>query len=93
MNKYQEIGRKIGELVESKNRCYGDNFDAVPAMLQILYPDGVNIAQYGTLLAITRICDKLMRIATNNDPNGESPWQDIAGYAILMVVQEERGSS
>jgi hypothetical protein len=31
----------------------------------------------------------MMRIATNRDrdPFGEDPWEDIAGYAILMSTQ------
>jgi hypothetical protein len=42
----------------------------------------------GTLLAVTRIIDKLFRIATDEKAFSEDPWADIAGYAILMVGQE-----
>ncbi len=31
-----------------------------------------------------RILDKCFRIATHRDALGEDPWQDVAGYALLM---------
>jgi hypothetical protein len=41
------------------------------------------------MLAITRILDKLFRIATRKDAFGESPFKDIAGYGILGVSNDE----
>lgn len=38
------------------------------------------------MLAITRIVDKLFRIATDKDAFGESPFKDIAGYGILGLA-------
>lgn len=39
--------------------------------------------------AIEMICHKLARIA-NGDPNYVDSWQDIAGYATLVVRELER---
>ena len=40
------------------------------------------------MLAITRVVDKLFRIANKKDAFGENPWQDIAGYGILGTANE-----
>jgi hypothetical protein len=51
-----------------------------------LYPDGVKPEQYIDLLVTVRIVDKLFRIANKKDAFGENPWQDIAGYGLLMTA-------
>jgi hypothetical protein len=33
--------------------------------------------------------DKLSRIARDNDPLGESPYMDIAGYSILALARDD----
>ncbi|MBW2598588.1 MAG: hypothetical protein JRC60_00445 [Deltaproteobacteria bacterium] len=38
-------------------------------------------------MAVTRIIDKLFRIATDKDALGESPYHDIAGYGILGAMK------
>jgi len=38
---------------------------------------------------IVRMLDKLSRIARDNDPMGESPYMDIAGYSILALARDE----
>ena len=92
---YAALGKSIGELVQSKQRIYGDSFGKAGDILSILYPNGVPVAQYDDMLAITRVIDKLFRIATDRDALGESPWRDIAGYALLAVarVNEARNAS
>ena len=80
-----ETAREIGALLEEKNEAYGDAFSKSEKILQVLFPEGVPVEQYCDLLAVTRILDKLFRIATNKDAFGEDPWRDIAGYAILAV--------
>jgi hypothetical protein len=42
------------------------------------------------MLAITRIVDKLFRIATKKDALGENPFKDIAGYGILGVFNGDQ---
>jgi len=93
---FAAIGREIGELVETKNKQYGDSFMQSCRILEALYPDGVKPAQYRSLLAVARLIDKLFRIATGKDALAghapcphcnrpfESPGLDIAGYGILL---------
>lgn len=83
---FEEVGQSIGRLVDEKNRAYGDSFRMSGDVLRILYPDGIRPEQYDDALAITRITDKLFRIASQKDAFGESPYQDIAGYGILGTV-------
>jgi hypothetical protein len=82
---YTETGEDVGALVDSRNIAYGNSFTKSGEILMILYPNGVKPEDYKTLLVITRILDKLFRIATDKNAFGEEPWKDIAGYAILMV--------
>lgn len=90
--KYHEIGEEIGRLVQEKNEAYGDSFGQACRILEVLYPNGIQPAQYRDALAITRVIDKLFRLATNKDAFGESPWRDICGYAILGVANDVRSS-
>lgn len=87
--KYKEKGAEIGALIEQKNRAYGNSFQEAGGIIKILYPKGIRTDQYDDMLAVIRICDKLFRIATEKDAFGESPWHDIAGYAILKAVQDD----
>lgn len=86
--KYRRIANEIGALVDCKNEAYGDSFHACGEFLRLLYPNGVRPGQYDDLLAIVRIWDKIKRIGTDKDALGENPWQDIAGYALLMCGKE-----
>jgi hypothetical protein len=85
---YTNIGTTIGHLVEEKNEAYGSSFERSQEILKILYPDGVQPSQYKDMLAVTRVVDKLFRIANRRDAFGENPWQDIAGYGILGTANE-----
>jgi hypothetical protein len=84
-NDFIEIGQYVGEIVTAKNRAYGDSFAKSGAFLRLLYPNGIAPNQYDDALALVRVFDKQMRIATANDPGGENPWMDIMGYALLSV--------
>ena len=84
---YEDVGKRIGQLVDQKNKAYGDAFNKSKEILKILYPNGIPVEQYGDILAIVRIVDKLFRIATDKDGLGENPWEDIAGYGILMAAK------
>lgn len=89
MGKYEELGTEIGKLVDAKNQSYGDSFNQCERFLKILWPDGVPPDKYADMLAIVRIFDKIMRIAHQKDAFGESPFRDIAGYAILGMERGE----
>ena len=82
--KYEDIGAEIGRLVDRKQKAYGRSFDHSGKILAILYPHGIKPNQYGDLLGMVRILDKLFRIATDRNALGEDPWADVAGYALLM---------
>lgn len=88
--KFEEIGTHIGKLVDLKNEAYGSSFLKSEKILQVLYPEGIKPEQYKDMLAITRIVDKLFRIATDKDAFGENPFKDIAGYGILGVANGEK---
>ena len=86
---YKEIAATIGTLVGEKNAAYGDSFGQASKILEVLYPEGISPSQYRDALAITRVIDKLFRLANKKDAFGESPWRDICGYAILGIANDE----
>ena len=88
-NNFEKIATDIGKLVRQKNVAYGDSFSHASDVLKILYPDGVKPEQYVDMLAITRVLDKLFRLATRKDAFGESPWKDICGYSILGIANDD----
>ena len=89
MKDYKKIGQEIGLLVQEKNKAYGDSFGQACKILEVLYPGGIKPEQYRDALAITRVIDKLFRLANKKDAFGESPWKDICGYAMLGIANDE----
>lgn len=83
MSKYQRLGDSTGRLVDEKQVAYGDSFGRSGAVLRELYPDGIKPAQYDDVLCLTRILDKLFRIANKKGAFEENPYRDIVGYALL----------
>ena len=83
MNKLTEIGFEVGELVNKKQKAYGDSFGRSGECLRQMFPEGIKPEQYDDLLTIARILDKLFRIANNPDAFEENPYQDIVGYGLL----------
>lgn len=86
---YAKIGQEIGELVTTKQKFYGNSFGNAGKVMLILYPNGIGPDQVDDALTIVRMIDKLFRIATKKDALGESPYRDIAGYAILAIGRDE----
>lgn len=93
MKSYPEIGQAIGALVEQKQAAYGDSFGKSGQVMRILYPNGVAAEQLDDALTVVRVLDKLFRIATDRDALGESPWNDIAGYALLSVRRMQKDAT
>ena len=89
MNKYELLASEIGKLTAEKNKAYGDSFGKASDILKTLYPKGIPPESYDDALAITRVIDKLFRLATRKDAFGESPWRDICGYALLGMANDE----
>lgn len=87
---FAALGAEIGRLVETKQRAYGNSFGRAGDVLLALYPSGIPPEKLPDALTIVRVVDKLFRIATDRDALGESPWRDIAGYALLSVARVER---
>jgi len=90
-NSYEALGQQIGAMTDRKNKAYGGSFDDAGAILQVLYPNGVQPEQYTDLLALVRLIDKLFRIASGKDGfEGESVYKDIAGYGLLGAMRRLR---
>ncbi len=87
-NTYEDIGNQVGKLVAEKNEAYGDSFGKASRILTVLYPYGIRPAQYLDALAVVRVIDKLFRLANRKDAFGESPWEDICGYAVLGIAND-----
>lgn len=90
---YAEIGAEIGGLVQDKQAAYGDSFGHAGNVMRELYPNGISHTQMDDALTIVRIVDKLFRIANKKNAFGESPYRDIAGYALLAVGRDERAAN
>lgn len=89
MLSYPSIGAEVGALVAEKQKVYGDSFGKSGAVMRVLYPGGIPPEQMDDALTVVRVLDKLFRVATDRDALGESPWRDIAGYALLAVGRVE----
>ena len=87
---FESIGWNVGELVQRKQKAYGDSFGRSGECLRQMFPDGIRPEQYDDLLTIARILDKLFRIANNPDAFGECPWTDIAGYSLLGMKRYDK---
>jgi hypothetical protein len=84
----EDITTELNALLKTKEQAYGQAFAIAPKILTLLYPEGVLPEDYENLLTITRILDKINRIA-NNDKS-EDAWQDIAGYCLLAIRKRTR---
>lgn len=91
--KFESLGNKVGALVDEKNAAYGNSFGKCADFLKTLYPDGIRPDQFTDMLCVVRIFDKMMRIATNKGAFDESPYKDIAGYALLGLEKDSPQSS
>ena len=87
---YQELGQKIGGLVESKQQQYGDSITSMGPILEQLYPNGIKKEQYNELGLIVRMLDKIKRITLGNGEGNEDAWQDLCGYSLLGSVHCKR---
>ena len=96
--RYESYASEIGAMVDEKQKVYGDSFGRAHKVFEEFLAD----YKYGDsyvipkellphLLTLTRMVDKLFRIASNpvGDRMGESPYRDIAGYSILAAAREE----
>lgn len=80
---FMQLATDLGKLLAEKNLAYGDAFSKTTQILTLLYPQGIKVEQFKDVHVLVRMLDKMSRIAQDNDPMGESPYKDLAGYAIL----------
>lgn len=80
---WAELSAEVAQIVDRSNIAYGDSTERSARMLGILYPDGIQPEQMHDARCVISILDKISRIATDKDAFGESPWRDVAGYALL----------
>lgn len=85
---YRAKGIEVINTVIDKQEAYGDSFGQMGKVLRVLYPQGIKPEQYDDMLAVTRIQDKLFRIANKKEAFGESPYKDICGYGLLGLVRD-----
>lgn len=91
MRKYTRIAIEVGELVDQKSEAYGNAYSKVREFLSLLWPDGITPDRYCDAVLMARIFDKQMRVATDRDAFGESPYIDMAGHSLLgAALHEER---
>ena len=90
MNHYAHEAINLAELITKKQIAYGDSFGQSKRIIEVLYPKGIAPEQYQDALAVIRIIDKLFRIANKKFVFDENPWQDIAGYALLSLVNQNQ---
>lgn len=85
--RFEAACRQLADLLRSKRAAYGNSIAATGLILRAVFPDGIRPDQYDDLGLIVRISDKLRRIgASGRSAGGENPYQDIAGYGIIGVV-------
>lgn len=89
-DKFKKITDDLATILSIKDEAYGNAFDKTTHILSLLYPNGIKVEQYKDLHVIIRMLDKISRIARDNDPLGESPYMDIAGYSILSLARDNK---
>jgi len=90
MSDYHTIAQEIADLLEVKQSQYGNSVGTAPAILALLYPDGVRVEQYADLLTVVRMLDKLKRVATAAADDPEDAWLDLCGYTLLRLAERRR---
>lgn len=89
MTDYVPTARIVGKLLNQKREAYGGRHTDTGRIMEALFPDGVPKETVHLVPVVSRILDKLMRLCKGNEELfKESPWLDIAGYAILMLAEE-----
>ena len=90
---YKDLGQEVGQFTDDKREQYGDSVSFVSAALHHACPDGIPPYQYDNVLLCARMLDKVCRILTRGadglDKGSESPYKDLAGYALIGVAKDE----
>lgn len=86
----KNLANQLGDLIDKKNKAYGNSFAKSSEILAVLYPNGVLPEKYPDLLFTIRILDKLARIATDPEAFSEDPYNDISGYGFLGSIEAKK---
>lgn len=86
---FARVAMELSVLLSQKNKAYGDSYYKAGEFLKLIYPNGLKPENYDDALTLVRMFDKMARIATKKDALGESPYRDLAGYAILAITREK----
>lgn len=96
---YKQVAKEIGEVVEKKNKAYGNSVVSATKIIKIyLEKYSNNDGTYtipeeliDVIVRQTRIMDKQSRLFNNPkmDLMKENPYKDITGYGLLGHIQEE----
>lgn len=89
-NNYHKIAKEIADLVEEKNKAYGNAAGECHLFLELLYPVCVPVEEYKNMLFLVRLWDKIKRISTDKDVFGEDPCKDIMGYCLQKLNNETK---
>jgi hypothetical protein len=89
--RYERGGREVGELVDSKNKAYGDSVNCIELFLRVLWPQGIPVESYPDVGPFTRIFEKMKRSTSEHAGNDtEDPRKDIAGYGVILAERKKR---
>ena len=88
----KQITEELTTIVLEKDKMYGSAIEKGAEIFKTLYPNGIKVEQYQDALLLVRTIDKICRIANrtsdNREREEETPWLDVAGYAIRAIFQD-----
>jgi hypothetical protein len=88
----KQITEELTTVVLEKDKMYGSAIEKGTTIFKTLYPDGIKVEQYQDALLLVRTIDKVCKIANrtreNREKEDETPWLDVAGYAIRAIFQD-----
>lgn len=100
---FENEGKKIGNLVDKKQRAYGDSITKTNELLRVFLSDYKNTDGTYTIPEslinhiglMVRMMDKQNRIFNNPDGDlmDEKPYNDLAGYSLLGNEMKNESNS
>ena len=91
MTSLEQLANDIGKMADAKNESYGNAVvGGTVEILSVLFPNGIPKESYEDLPVLVNIINKMLRISHGNKSDfHESPYRDIAGYALLGCRRDE----
>lgn len=85
----EKIVEPFPAFLAEKAEKYGEAFENCGDFLRLVFPEDVQPKDYEKLLYVTRVYDKLCRIAKGAESE-ENPVKDILGYSMLELLRNEK---